>query len=556
VFALTLTGACTGVVEGPGGGGTVPGGMIPGGGTPIDPEVAKTQPIDPGYTDIHRLNSAEYNATVADVLGTTLQPATASWRGGELGGFDNMASVLGVDADQYQRYFEAAEALTNDVFASDALRAKILTCTTQDDQACIKTILGQTGLRIFRRPLTATEQTQFGAVYTAARAQGDDHTASVRLMVQALLSSVQFLYRIEFDPTPASTAKHALTAYELASRLSYFLWSSAPDDKLLAAAGDNSLTRDDVLASAVGTMLTDAKSNRLVSNFAGQWLGARRVVDHPTSPEVYSGWSPAIASAAAEEMYLYFNEFLRTQRPWTEFMTADLNFVNQPLAQHYGMPAQNGTALVRLENVNDGRKGFAGLAGFLKITSTDRRTSPTIRGKWLLLNLMCTHPPDPPANIPELEEETGGTAPTNVREALEQHRNNPACSSCHNLFDPFGLALEEYDGIGKFRMAYPDGTDIDPATEMVPSDAYPAGLKFSGLTGAADAVTQNPKFAGCVAEKLMTYSLGRPLTETDKPYLDVLASDWLKAGASPTLDRLIKGLVATETFRFRRGEGK
>jgi hypothetical protein len=255
-------------------------------------------------------------------------------------------------------------------------------------------------------------------------------------------------------------------------------------------------------------------------------------------------------------MYLYFNEFLRTQRPWTEFMTADINFVNGPLAQHYGMPAQNGTALVKLENVNDGRKGFAGLAGFLKMTSTDRRTSPTIRGKWLLLNLMCTHPPDPPANVPELEEETGGEAPTNVRDALEQHRNNPACSSCHNLFDPFGLALEEYDGIGKFRTSYPDGSDIDPSTAMVPSTAYPAGLQFSGLTGAADAVTQNPSFAGCVAEKMLTYSLGRPLTETDKPYLDVLKAEWLAAGANPTLDRLIQGLVATETFRYRRGEGK
>jgi hypothetical protein len=553
VLALGLSAlACTGVMDGNSNGmGPGDGGSGGGGSKPIDMEAAKTQPIDPGRVDIHRLNTVEYNATVADVLGTTLQPATPSWRGGELGGFDNMASVLGVDADQYLRYFEAAEQLTTDVFNNEATRARILTCMTPDD-ACIKGILGTTGTRIFRRPLTAEEITTYGNVYKAAQAQGDDHAASVKLMVRALLSSAEFLYRIELDPNPASTDKHPLTSFELASRLSYFLWSSAPDDQLLSAATDNSLLRDDVLSQAVDYMLQSPKSNRLVSNFAGQWLGARRVVDHPTAPDVYPSWNAEIATAAAEEMYLYFNEFLRTGRSWLEFMKADINFVNPALAEHYGMPAPGGAGMMRLENVPDGRVGFAGLAGFLAMSSPDRRTSPTLRGKWLLLNMMCTVPPDPPPNIPLLETK-GDTSQLNVRDALEEHRNNPACAACHSLFDPFGLALEQYDGIGKFRSAYTNGSPIDPKTELVPSSAYPNGLQMTGLEGAAEAVTQNPKFATCISEKMLTYSLGRLLTETDRPYLDVVNKEWLKDGATPSVARLIQGLVSTETFRYRRG---
>jgi hypothetical protein len=526
-------------------------GMIP------DPEEAKTNPIDPGTKGVHRLNTAEYNATVQDVLGTQLAPATVSWRGGELGGFDNMAAVLGVDADQYQRYFDAADQLAEDVFGKDNLRAKLVPCATQDDPACIKTIAENAGLRIFRRPLSAEEVTTYGKVYSAARAQGDDHDASAKLLVQALLSSAEFLYRVELDPTPGSAAKHPLNAYELASRLSYFLWSSAPDDQLLGAAANGSLTDDRVLSEAVSFMLGDPRSNRFVSNFAGQWLGARRVIDHPTSPEVYPAWSAQIAAAASEEMYLYFNEFLRSGRSWLDFMKADINFVNAPLAAFYGngmsAPA-SGTA--KLENVNDGRSGFVGLVGFLAMSSPDRRTSPTLRGAWLLRNLMCTIPPDPPPNIPVLEAKGDDTASTNVRDVLEAHRSNPACAACHNLFDPFGLALEQFDGIGKFRTTYTDGSTIDPKTALVPSASYPAGLEMTGLSGAADAVTQNPEFATCISQKILTYSLGRLLVDTDQPYLALVNKEWLKQGDTPSVARLIQGLVKTETFRFRRGEGK
>jgi Protein of unknown function (DUF1592)/Protein of unknown function (DUF1588)/Protein of unknown function (DUF1595)/Protein of unknown function (DUF1587)/Protein of unknown function (DUF1585) len=573
VLALSLSAAaCTGVMDGATGmgaggaqgnsGASASGGTATSGGqSSIDPGKATTDPVDPGRVDMHRLSSTEYNATVTDVLGTTYQPADGNWRGGELGGFDNMASVLGVDADQYQRYFEAAEKLLDEAFASDALRAKVMPCVTADD-ACLGQILDTTGTRIFRRPLTTEELATYEKVYDASQALGDDHTTSVKTVVRALLSSAEFLYRIELDERPDdATTKHPLNAFELASRLSYFLWSSAPDDQLLAAASDSSLLEDAVLGQAVDYMLRDAKSNRFTASFAGQWLGARRVVPHPAAPDVYPSWNPELADAAAQEMYLYFDEFLRSGRTWLDFMKADINFVTPALAEAYGMPVPAGatpTSLVRVENVEDGRRGFAGLIGFLAMSSPDRRSAPTLRGKWLLLNLMCTTPPEPPPGVPLLEQK-GDTSQLNVRQVLEEHRANPACAACHSLFDPFGLALEQYDGIGKFRTTYPNGSPIDPATELAQSNAYPDGLKFSGLEGGgglpgvADAVTQNPRFATCVSEKMLSYGLGRLLTENDRPYLELVAKDWLEEGQTPNLTRLVHALVTTETFRSRRG---
>lgn len=504
---------------------------------------------DPGTKGIHRLNNAEYNATVADVLGTSLQPATANWRGGEVDGFDNMASVLGVDGTQYERYLNAAEELVADVLASPSLRDRLIPCTLTDDDACIRSIAETAGLRIFRRPLSEEEVQTYAKVYHDARALEDDHYASAGLLLQALLSSAEFLYRIEFDPDLDSNEKHPLSSYELASRLSYFLWSSAPDEELLSKAADNTLLEDEVLRQTVQEMLDDEKSERFVTNFAGQWLGARRVVDHPTSPEVYPSWNPEIAAAAAQEMYLYFGEFLHSERSWLEFLKTDLNFVDAALAEHYGMPAPT-AGMERRENFADERHGFLGLAGFLAISSFDRRTSPTLRGKWVLLNLMCDEPPPPPpgADIAELDE-PGGDETQNIRDKLEQHRADPSCAACHSMFDPFGLALEHFDGIGKFRTSYADNEPIDASTDLF-------GEPFSGLEGTADIVSVQPNFGPCVAEKMLTYALGRHLKKSDMTHLERMSDQWLGSDQTPTLARAIEGLVLTETFRYRRAEGE
>ncbi|HWA71267.1 MAG TPA: DUF1592 domain-containing protein [Polyangiaceae bacterium] len=517
------------------------------------------QTVDPGRKDLHRLNSTEYNATVEDVLGTALQPANASWRGGELDGFDNMASVLGIDEAQYQRYFEAAAALATEVMASSELRARFVSCNLSDS-ACANSCVQKAGLRLFRRPLEPDELRTYRGVFDSARAMGDDESAAFTLTLRALLSSAEFLYRIELDPMPESTEPHRLSSFELASRLSYFLWSSAPDQALLDAASSGSLDQPEALAANLDRLLDDPKSERFVANFAGQWLGARGVWSHPVSPKFYQ-WSPRVARAASQEMLLYFADFLRSERSWFEFPTADINYIDGELAILYGIPTDltgSGT-FERVEYGGDERAGFFGLAGFLALSSLDRRTSPSRRGRWIASNLLCTAPPPPPAMVPELEGDSagaGGASETpDVRQRLEQHRRDPACAGCHALFDPYGLALEQYDAIGLYRTSYEEGAPVDATASLLPSQEHPEGQVLSGREGLARAVASDPNFGACLAKKLLTYGLGRTVTAGDEVHLERARREWLRSGDSPSIRRLIQALVATEAFRSRRGGG-
>jgi hypothetical protein len=514
---------------------------------------------------MHRLNSTEYNATVQDVLGTTLQPANDSWRGGELAGFDNIASVLGVDEAQYDRYLSAAQALATELLASEKLRARFVSCQLSDS-ACAPSSVAAAGLRVFRRPLEPDELQTYQRVYDAARALGDDESASLTLTLQALLSSAEFLYRIELDPQPESMQAHPIGSYELASRLSYFLWSSAPDDALLQSAADGSLTQSATLSATVDRMLDDPKSQRLITNFAGQWLGARQVPSHPATPQFYQ-WDPIVALSASQEMLSYFGDFLQSGRSWFEFPTADVNYIDGGLATLYGIPTNLAGVETpnRVEYHDDKRAGFFGLAGFLALTSLDRRTSPSKRGHWIAGNFLCAEPPPPPANVPQLDADpdadagadagvdAGVAATLNVRQALEKHRANPGCAACHALFDPYGLALEEYDAIGVYRSTYDDGTPIDTSTTLPPSAAHPNGLTFQGLAGLSQAVATDPAFGECLAKKLFTYGLGRVPTPSDDPYFQQAQQEWLAAGQTPSIRRMIQALIATDAFRSRRG---
>ncbi len=518
------------------------------------------QVLDPGRKDIHRLNSTEYNATIEDVLGTKLQPASASWRAGELGGFDNQASVLGVDEIQYERYLNAARDLATEVMASEELRGRFISCTLSDPR-CATSSIEAAGRRLFRRPLDSKEAETYQRVYAEARALGDDEAAAFTLTLQALLSSAEFLYRVEVDPEPTSTAPHPLDPFELASRLSYFLWSSAPDDTLLAAAANGSLAEPATLSATVDRMLDDRRrSQRLVTNFAGQWLGARDVLSHPVAPN-YVQWSPQIAKDAGQEILFYFSDFLTSGRSWFEFPRLDVNFVTPALAYFYGeipMTSTDSSVFERVEYHVDRRKGFFGLAGFLAVSSFDRRTSPSRRGRWIAANLLCSDPPPPPPGVPDLEGDTadaGDSAQLNVRQSLERHRTAPGCAGCHALFDAYGLALEEYNAIGRYRASYEDGMPIDVTVTLPSSATYPSGLTFSGLDGLADVVSTDPRFGACLAKKLLTYGLGRPLTGRDEPYVQRALTTWLAPDETASVRRLIQALISSEMFRFRRGEG-
>jgi hypothetical protein len=565
VSVVALVGAlgssgCTGILDGEGmdspgsgasssqGSGTGNGGS---GATGATPGGGSTASSAPGYKAIHRLNGNEYNATVADVLGTQLQPANGAWQVYEINGFDNMADVQRVNTDQFQRFFDAAGALAKDAFTRADFKAKWVTCTTSDE-ACVSGIVAKLGLHLFRRPLATTEVANYEAVYDAAQKLGESHEASLEHVLRALLGSSEFLYRMEFDPNPASTERHALSSYELASRLSYFLWSSAPDDALLTAAADDSLSKDETIKATVHRMLADpARSTRFVQNFYGQWLGARHVAEHAVAPDVYKTWNPELAASLAQEMYAYFADFLQNDRSYLEFLTADQNFVNAPLAALYGMPAPAAAGgLQKVVDTSDARAGFLGLAGFLAQSSLDRRTSPTLRGRWVMINLLCTHPPPPPQDVPKIETAAGTTdlSKGNVRAVLEKHRTNPACASCHKLFDPYGLPLEQFDGIGAYRPTYADGSVIVPDTELLD------GTKLTGLNELADSLTKDPRFTQCVADNLYSYGLGRLATEADRGVLDGIKNSWKNDKDVPSIRRLIETITLDPAFRSRSGQ--
>jgi len=553
IAVLLGTLSCTGIVDskstgsgpggaaGPGAVGAGPGGTGgPGTGGPgtgptsTDPNAP---PVNPGRGEMHRLNSGEYNNSVADVTGTTLAPANANWRGGEIEGFDNVASVLGVDQTQYSLYLDAAEQIANDVFASATLKPKFLTCATTDDAACVSDIVSKAGLHVFRRPLRTAEIATYSKVYTAARTAGLDHAGAAKTVLWSLLSSAEFLYRIEL---PKGAVKRPLDGYELASRLSYFLWSSAPDDTLLTSASNNALTKDADVQAQVDRMLTDGKSARFIESFAGQWLGARKVASHAVAPDRFPNWKPDVANAAMNEMYLYFQEFLQKDTPWSQFLKADFNYVNASLAPFYGMQNVTGANLTRVTNTTDQRYGFMGLVGFLTLSSMDRRTSPTLRGKWVLGNMLCQEAPPPPANVPKLDLQGKDLDKGNVREILEAHRVNPTCAGCHGMFDPFGLALENFDAVGQYRTTYGDMSAINVSTTL-------NGTTFAGLDGATDIVSKDPAFNSCFAKKLYIYGLGRSPVSDDAGWVKDVEKQW--ETGNQTIHRLISGLALSVPFR-------
>jgi hypothetical protein len=505
-------------------------------------------PVDPGAVLIHRLNTAEYNNTVRDVLGTAQQPGTPLWRAEQTADFDDIAAVESVDDKQYQLYYDAAGVVARDVFATATLKAKVLSCETADDLACVQGFINGVGLRLFRRPLSSDEVTTYQKVYTGLRSAtpASSHDAALEQVLVALLASAEFLFRVELDPVPSSAAVHPLTSYELASRLSYFLWQSAPDDALLKVAADDSLSTSATLSAQIARLSADPKYDRFSRSFVGQWLGIRNVATHGVNAVAFPSWSPTLGASMAEEAYAFFGEFTRGTRPWTEFVTADVNYVDKTLAAFYGMTAPaSGTQ--RVTNTTDHRVGFLGMGSFLALSSYDYRTSPTLRGRWILLNLMCAPPPPPPDGVPVLDPNgaTADASQQNVRKRLEQHRASPVCASCHANLDPFGLALESFDGIGQYREAYAGGSPIDASTQL--SD----GTTFSGLSEMVAYVAKRPQLLSCVTNELFTYGLGREPTATDQPYLAQIRQDWLTD--SPTLPRLIEKLILADTFRKRHG---
>jgi hypothetical protein len=324
-----------------------------------------------------------------------------------------------------------------------------------------------------------------------------------------------------------------------------------PDDELFAAAGNGKLNDLAHLDEQVRRLLEDPRSSALVDSFTWQWLGMKDLESHAVLSEAYPEWDEPLRKSMLEEARLYLNEFVREGADWHEFLTADFHFVDGRLAAHYG-DVGAGPSFERRTMAEPSRLGFMGLSGFLTMSSFAHRTSPTLRAIWILEELMCAPPPLPPADldIPDLDAaELANQAASidNVRKRLELHRSDPTCNSCHALLDPLGLALEQFDAIGRFRNEYTDGTPIDPSGQL------PDGRALDGLPALADVVNSDDVFVQCTSRKLLTYALGRGLSRPDEAHLQSLLTEW-RAGDT-TLTDLVKHVVNSVPFRQRRGGG-
>jgi hypothetical protein len=421
----------------------------------------------------------------------------------------------------------------------------VFTCDEADLETpeCLDMVVRRFGQRAWRRPLTDDEVTRLTRLHEDAVAAGATWSESVGWVVHALLVSPNFWFRVELDADPADPTPHPLTSWELATRLSYFLWSSMPDDALFAAAADGSLLQDDVLDAQVVRMLDDPKASALVDGLGAQWLYAHAVDDAFPDPATFPTWDQELRASMKEEMRRAVADVLLTDAPLTDLLTSRKTWVDARLAEHYGIPApSDGFAETTFEGT--ARTGILGRAGWLTALSYPARTSPTRRGAWILGNLLCEAPPPPPPNIPALVDNEEGEPPDSVRERLEQHRDDPVCASCHQLMDPIGLTLENYDGIGAWR-------DTDAGDAIDPSGSLPGGVTFDGPEALASFLATDPRFDRCAVQKTTIRALGRALTVEDLRYVDEIEASYVAGGRR--FSDLARAVVLSDPFRMRRG---
>ncbi|HEY7169563.1 MAG TPA: DUF1592 domain-containing protein [Vicinamibacterales bacterium] len=416
--------------------------------------------------------------------------------------------------------------------------------TRASEDECATRIVRALARRAFRRPVSDADLQPLLEIYRSGR-EREDFDGGIELALRRMLVSPEFLFRIERDPANvAAGAPYALGDRELASRLSFFLWSSIPDDELLSAAERGKLKDPAVLAQQVKRMLADPRSSALVTNFAGQWLYLRNMRTHAPDPAAFPDFDDNLREAFQQETELFIEANLREDRSLIDLLTANFTFLNERLARHYGVPGIYGSHFRRVTFADNSRGGLLGQGSVLTVTSYPTRTSPVLRGKWLLENILGTPPPPPPPNVPALKDTGESGKPASVRERMELHRKNPVCASCHARMDPLGFALENFDGIGRWRTADEGDTPIDASGVM------PDGTKFQGVAGLRAAlVAHREEFAYTVAEKLLTYALGRGLEYYDQPAVRKI----VKAAAADD-DRwssVILGVVKSAPFQMR-----
>lgn len=402
--------------------------------------------------------------------------------------------------------------------------------------------------RAFRRPVKPEEVERLKRLVKLAEEHGDSVEQGMRLALEAILVSPHFLYRVEADPPGSRPGSiRPLGEFELASRLSYFLWSSTPDPKLLEAANHGELHKPGNLDAQVQRMLADPKAQALVENFAGQWLELRMLKAFAPDPKQFPAFDETLRSAMIQETEQFFGSVLRDNRSVLDFIDSDYSFVNERLAKHYGLSGVKGAEFRRVSLPADQRGGLLGQASILALTSNPTRTSPVKRGRWVLENLLGTPPPPPPADVPPLEEKAATALKGTLRQRLEQHRSKADCAVCHNRMDPLGFGLENYDAIGAWRTR-------DAEAPIDASGILPGGRSFNGPRELkAILKARQTAFVSCLAEKLLTYALGRGLEYDDRGTIDDIVAATAKDGYR--FQTLLLAVVHSEPFQKRKVPG-
>jgi hypothetical protein len=426
-------------------------------------------------------------------------------------------------------------------------RAKLFVCrpaTAKDEAPCAKTILSALGRRAFRRPVTDADLKPLLAFYQSGRRQRD-FEYGIEMAVRAMLVSPDFLFRMERDPAGSKPGSvYRIGDFEMASRLSFFLWSSIPDDILLDLAEKGKLKDPAVLEQQVHRLLDDPRSESLVANFAGQWLYLRSLAQVKPDPDAFPEFDESLRQSFQQETELFFQNILREDRPVMELLGANYTFLNQRLAEHYGIPNVYGSQFRKVALTDPNRGGLLGQGSILTVTSYPNRTSVVQRGKWILENLLGAPPPPPPVVLDLKPHGKDGRLLT-MREQMEQHRANPICSSCHARMDPIGFSLENYDGVGKWR-------DQDGGSTIDPSGKFPGGVQFEGPAGLKNLLltSYHDDFVATVTDKLLTYALGRGLEYYDQPVVRSIARD--AARDNYRISALVSAIVRSTPFQMRR----
>jgi Protein of unknown function (DUF1592)/Protein of unknown function (DUF1588)/Protein of unknown function (DUF1595)/Protein of unknown function (DUF1587)/Protein of unknown function (DUF1585) len=500
---------------------------------------------DPGNVLIRRLTHGEYDNTVRDLLGDTSTPGQRfPTEGNAKTGFDNEAAALSVSPLLVENYADAAKSLAETLMTSDK-KKQVVTCDlATQGMTCAQASINAFARRAFRRPVTDGEKQRLTGLMQGAVTEGESVEAGFKLALRAVLLSPKFLYRIEIDADPASQAAHTLSPHELATRLSYFLWSTTPDEALLQAADTATLSTPDAVGKQVTRMLADGRAQGFIKNFAGQWLGLRSLAATSRDAMKFPGFDVATRTSMQSETELFFKSFLDESKDVHELLTAKYTYADARLAKIYGVSGAPASGFAKTNLGSAPRMGLLTQASFLTITSKNNGTSPVKRGKWVLGQLLCSEPPPPPPGVPPLPQEAVPTG--SVRQKFLQHRTSAACASCHSQMDPIGFAFESYDAVGAFRTKDDNGFAVDATGQL------PGGEMFSSALELETLVSTDPAFPTCLTERLFEYAVGRAQNPEDQCALEGALSAAVKQGT--TLPALVTALAESTPFTARRGE--